>query len=42
MRDQLAHRYFDTAHSIVMTTARTDIPRLKVAAERLLEADRGE
>lgn len=36
MRDQLAHRYFDTAHSIVDSTARRDIPALKAAVERLL------
>ncbi|GAA1061826.1 HepT-like ribonuclease domain-containing protein [Agromyces bracchium] len=41
MRDQLAHRYFDTAHSIVMTTARSDIPRLKAAVERLLGPEHG-
>jgi uncharacterized protein with HEPN domain len=37
MRDQLAHRYFDTSHGIVMTTARLDVPRLKAAVERLLD-----
>mgnify|MGYP000008808428 CR=1 FL=1 len=42
MRDQLAHRYFDTAHSIVMTTARSDIPRLRAAVERLLGAEQSE
>ena len=26
MRDQLAHRYFDTAHSIVRATAANDVP----------------
>ncbi len=36
MRDLLTHRYFDTAHSIVMTTARRDIPELQSAAQRLL------
>lgn len=36
MRDQLAHRYFDTAHSIVNTTARHDVPVLKAAVTRLL------
>ena len=36
MRDQLAHRYFDTAHSIVDTTARHDVPVLKAAVARLL------
>lgn len=38
MRDQLAHRYFDTSHAIVMATARRDIPVLKAAVERLLRA----
>jgi uncharacterized protein with HEPN domain len=28
MRDQLAHRYFDTAHSIVRATATNDVPAL--------------
>lgn len=37
MRDQLAHRYFDTAHSIVRATATNDIPALASAVERLLE-----
>lgn len=36
MRDQLAHRYFDTAHSIVRATARDDIPLLAAAVDRLL------
>ena len=36
MRDQLAHRYFDTAHSIVRATARDDVPLLRAAVERLL------
>jgi uncharacterized protein with HEPN domain len=39
MRDQLAHRYFDTAHSIVDATARRDIPRLKTAVQRLIQRD---
>ena len=38
MRDQLAHRYFDTTHAIVMATARHDIPELAAAARRLLAA----
>jgi uncharacterized protein with HEPN domain len=37
MRDQLAHRYFDTAHSIVRATATNDVPALGSAVERLLE-----
>ena len=36
MRDQLAHRYFDTAHSIVSATAANDIPLLAQAVRRLL------
>lgn len=36
MRDQLAHRYFDTAHSIVRATAANDIPPLAAAVVRLL------
>ncbi|UJP08763.1 DUF86 domain-containing protein [Microbacterium sp. KUDC0406] len=36
MRDTLAHRYFDTAHSIVNATARNDVPDLASAARRLL------
>ena len=38
MRDLLAHRYFDTAHAIVLTTARTDIPTLAAANARILAA----
>jgi uncharacterized protein with HEPN domain len=37
MRDQLAHRYFDTAHSIVRATATNDVPALAAAVERLLK-----
>ncbi|GLK17376.1 DUF86 domain-containing protein [Herbiconiux flava] len=37
MRDSLAHHYyFDTSHAIVTETARTDIPVLYQAVERLL------
>lgn len=39
MRDQLAHRYFDTAHSIVRATAAHDIPLLAEAVARLLAAE---
>jgi len=35
MRDQLAHRYFDTAHSIVRATALNDIPLLHMAVLRI-------
>jgi uncharacterized protein with HEPN domain len=37
MRDQLAHRYFDTAHSIVRATAMNDVPLLAAAVERLVK-----
>jgi len=36
MRDHLAHRYFDTARSIVQATVEADRPPLVAAAERLL------
>ena len=36
MRDQLAHRYFDTTHAIVASTVTQDLPHLKQALERLL------
>lgn len=36
MRDHLAHRYFDTAHSIVQATIDHDLPPLVAAAKRLL------
>lgn len=37
MRDHLAHRYFDTAHSIVQGTVDHDLPPLVAAARRLLD-----
>ena len=37
MRDHLAHRYFDTAHSIVQATVDHDLPPLVAAAKRLLD-----
>ena len=37
MRDQLAHRYFDTAHSIVAATIDHDLPPLVAAVHRLLD-----
>ena len=41
MRDQLAHRYFDTSHAILTATVRNDLPELRAAVERLLaSADR--
>lgn len=42
MRDQLAHRYFDTAHAIVQATLDNDLPPLVAAAERLLDRLRPE
>ncbi len=36
MRNHLAHRYFDTAHSIVKATITHDLPPLTAAVERLL------
>ena len=36
MRNHLAHRYFDTAHSIVQATLVNDLPPLIAAVERLL------
>jgi len=35
MRDFLAHRYFDTSHSIVAHTVDHDLPVLSSAVERL-------
>ena len=37
MRDQLAHRYFDTTHAILTATVRDDLPELRAAVERLLD-----
>jgi uncharacterized protein with HEPN domain len=36
MRDQLAHRYFDTTHAIVASTVIHDLPTLRQAIARLL------
>lgn len=36
MRDRAAHRYFDTAHSIVARTIQDDIPVLRGAVQRML------
>lgn len=35
MRDRLAHRYFDTLHSIVQSTVKNDLPQLEQAVLRL-------
>ena len=37
MRDQLAHRYFDTSHAIVSATVTGDLPQLEAVVHRLLE-----
>lgn len=37
MRNHLAHRYFDTAHSIVEATVVHDLPPLVAAVKQLLE-----
>ncbi len=36
MRDRLAHRYFDTVHSIVEQTATGDLDELDAAVHRLI------
>ena len=36
MRDHLAHRYFDTDHSILSATVDNDLPGLTAATERML------
>lgn len=41
MCDQLAHRYFDNAHSIVDATAQRDIPLLREATQRTHPTLRG-
>lgn len=38
MRDRLAHRYFDTSHSILEATVSHDLPELERAVERLYGA----
>jgi len=37
MRDQLAHRYFDTSHAIVTGTVTDDLEPLEAAVRRLQE-----
>lgn len=36
MRDHLAHRYFDTTHSVVQATVDHDLPALEVALRTTL------
>ena len=38
MRDHLAHRYFDTADTVVRATVEHDLPPLVSAAKRLLRS----
>jgi uncharacterized protein with HEPN domain len=38
MGNHLAHRYFDTVHSIVQATIDNDLPILVAASQRLLES----
>jgi uncharacterized protein with HEPN domain len=42
MRDRLAHRYFDTDHTIVRATCERDLPELRAAVGRLLLVARDE
>lgn len=37
MGDRLAHRYFDTSHTIVRATVSKDLPELEAAARHLTE-----
>jgi hypothetical protein len=37
MRDHLAHRYFDTAHSILQATVDDDLPELERAIHALAQ-----
>jgi uncharacterized protein with HEPN domain len=39
MRDQLAHRYFDTSHAIIQATIDSDLLALSAAIQRLLRAE---
>jgi len=36
MRDHLAHRYFDTAHSILQVTVDNDLPELEKAIQAMI------
>ena len=36
MRDHLAHRYFDTAHSILQATVDNDLPELEKGIEAMI------
>lgn len=37
MRDRLAHRYFDTSHTILAATVSDDLPELETSVRRLLQ-----
>ena len=37
MRDRLAHRYFDTSHTVLAATVSEDLPELETAVRRLLQ-----
>jgi uncharacterized protein with HEPN domain len=38
MRNRLAHQYFDTSHAVVAATVQEDLPTLRAAVERLIQA----
>ena len=38
MRDHLAHRYFDTSHTVVAATVSDDLPELEAAVRHMLQA----
>jgi uncharacterized protein with HEPN domain len=38
MRDHLAHRYFDTAHSILQATVDDDLPELEKAVHAMVQS----
>lgn len=38
LRDHLAHRYFDTSHSVLAATVENDLPELDQAVRRMLES----
>jgi hypothetical protein len=42
MRDHLAHRYFDTAHTVLQATVDNDLPELERAVHALVDTLRAE
>jgi uncharacterized protein with HEPN domain len=42
LRDHLAHRYFDTSHSVLAATVENDLPELDQAVRRMLESSSAE